>query len=212
MRLGNRLKIFIMQASFPPMEARSCQAPSANAKRDAADTGIRSWCMPKSWMKTARDGTPGELIATPLGVEGNPLIRYKTGDITFIVPGKCSCGRNSIRIGPILGRTAQAVKLKDGIIYPTAIATILESAEGVEDYLIILEKEEVSGDRISLHVITAPTNLSAISIRIRDEVHATLPLLISNVATIRHLRGKESRETKIIDNRKQGTASGVRAR
>jgi phenylacetate-CoA ligase len=41
------------------------------------------------------DGMPGELVATPLGVEGMPLVRYRTGDITFKVPGECACGRSS---------------------------------------------------------------------------------------------------------------------
>jgi phenylacetate-CoA ligase len=158
------------------------------------------------------DGTSGELVATPLGVEGNPLVRYKTGDITFKIPGKCSCGRNSIRIGPILGRTAQTVKLKDAVLYPTAIMSILDSVEGVEDYLIILEKEEAASERVSLHIVTPPANMASISGRIRAELHVTLPLLISNGATIRHLRGTGGKEMKIIDNRKQGAQPGVRPR
>jgi len=52
--------------------------------------------------KEVPDGEVGELVATPLGVEGVPLVRYKTGDITFKVPGACACGRNSTRVGPFL--------------------------------------------------------------------------------------------------------------
>ncbi len=158
------------------------------------------------------DGTIGELVATPLGVEGNPLVRYKTGDITFKIPGQCSCGRNSLRIGPIIGRTAQAVKMKDCVLYPTAIAGILDSVDGVDDYIIMLEKDDSSFDRISLQVITPPANMAAIAGRIREELHVTLPLLISNSATIRHVRAKSGRETKIIDNRKLGAAQSVRSR
>jgi phenylacetate-CoA ligase len=158
------------------------------------------------------DGVTGELVATPLGVEGNPLVRYRTGDITFKIPGQCSCGRNSMRIGPIIGRSAQTVKLKDVVLYPTAIAGILDSVDGVEDYLIMLERDESSHDRISLHVIMPPANMATVACRIRDELHVTIPLLISNFATIRHVRGKAGQETKIIDNRRQGAVQGARAR
>ena len=158
------------------------------------------------------DGTAGELIATPLGVEGNPLVRYKTGDITFKIPGKCPCGRNSMRIGPILGRLSQMVKMQGVILFPSAVATILDGIEGIEDYLIILENDESASERISLHIITPPANMEKISCRIRAELHVTIPLLISNAPTIRHLRGKEGSETKIIDIRKRGMSPGARSR
>jgi hypothetical protein len=54
--------------------------------------------------------------------------------------------------------------------------------------------------------------MARISSSIWAELHVNLPLLISNVATIRHLRGKGGREIKIIDHRKQGPAAGVRGR
>ncbi|MBN1128020.1 MAG: phenylacetate--CoA ligase family protein, partial [Chitinispirillaceae bacterium] len=71
------------------------------------------------------DGTPGELVATSLGIEGMPLVRYRTGDITFTVPGTCPCGRNSSRIGPILGRTTEMIRLKTGMVYPLTITNAL---------------------------------------------------------------------------------------
>jgi phenylacetate-CoA ligase len=158
------------------------------------------------------DGTVGELVATPLGVEGNPLVRYKTGDITFKIPGKCPCGRNSMRIGPIVGQLSQMVKMQGAFLYPSAVATILDGIDGIEDYLIILENDEAASDRISLHIITPPNNMEKISGRMRSELHVTLPLLISNAPTLRHLRGKTGRETKIIDIRKRGGQPGARSR
>jgi phenylacetate-CoA ligase len=158
------------------------------------------------------DGVVGELVATPLGVEGNPLVRYKTGDMTFKIPGQCPCGRNSMRIGPIVGQLSQMVKMQGAILYPSAVATILDGIDGIEDYLIILENDEAASDRISLHIITPPTNMEKISGRMRSELHVTLPLLISNAPTLRHLRGKGGRETKIIDIRKRGGQPGARSR
>jgi phenylacetate-CoA ligase len=158
-----------------------------------------------------KDGVAGELVATPLGVEGNPLIRYKTGDITFKIPGKCACGRNSIRIGPILGRAAHMIKMKDVVLYPPAITNILDSVEGIEDYLIVVENDNGIFDNVYIHIITPPANMEKISTRMWAELHVNLPLLICNIATIRHLRGKGGQETKIIDHRKQA-AVGARQR
>jgi phenylacetate-CoA ligase len=162
--------------------------------------------------KPVADGVVGELVATPLGVEGNPLARYKTGDVTFKISGRCACGRNSMRIGPILGRSAHAIRMKDAVMYPPAVTNILDSIEGIEDYVMILENDDGKNDHISIHIITPPSNMARISSSIWAELHVNLPLLISNVATIRHLRGKGGREIKIIDHRKQGPAAGVRGR
>lgn len=150
----------------------------------------------------APDGTVGELVATPLGVEGVPLVRYKTGDITFKVAGACDCGRNSLRIGPILGRKSHMIKVKGTTMYPLAITNILDDIEGIEDYLIILEDDESLSDRVSLHAVTPPANLEKIANRIRTELRVHIPVLISNIATIQHYRGKSHKKPRILDNRK----------
>ena len=54
--------------------------------------------------RTVPEGEIGELVITSLQMEGMPLIRYRTGDVSFVVPGACPCGRGGDRIGPILGR------------------------------------------------------------------------------------------------------------
>jgi len=158
----------------------------------------------------APDGAMGELVATPLGVEAAPLIRYKTGDITFKVAGPCPCGRNSLRIGPIMGRKSQMIKVKGTTVYPLAITTILDDIDGVEDYLIIVENDESLSDNIALHVATPPSNVEKISNRIRTEVRVHVPVLISNCATISHFRGKSAKKTRILDNRKYGAAARAR--
>jgi phenylacetate-CoA ligase len=158
------------------------------------------------------DGAAGELVATPLGVEGNPLVRYKTGDITFKISGQCACGRNSMRIGPVIGRVAHAIRMKDTVMYPPAVTNVLDGIEGIEDYLIILENDDGKNDHISIHLITPPSNMAKISSMVWAELRVNLPLLISNIPTIKHLRGRGGREIKIIDHRKHGAAAGVRGR
>lgn len=73
------------------------------------------------------DGEIGEVVVTPLGVQGMPLIRFKTGDMSFIINEQCPCGRSTKRIGPVLGRKAQLLKYKGTNVFPNAIASIVEA-------------------------------------------------------------------------------------
>lgn len=57
-------------------------------------------------------GEYGEVVATPLGVTGMPLIRFRTGDIAALHTAPCSCGRNTPRLGPVVGRKSQMLKYR----------------------------------------------------------------------------------------------------
>jgi phenylacetate-CoA ligase len=152
------------------------------------------------------DGQVGELVATPLGVEAVPLVRYKTGDITFKVPGVCACGRNSLRVGPILSRKSHMIKIKGTSVYPLAITNVLDSLDGIEDYIIIIDDEDGGSDRVTIHVATMPSNLEKISSHLRAQARVQLPVLVSNVATIHHHRGGQStKKTRVVDKRKKKT-------
>ena len=72
------------------------------------------------------DGETGEVVVTPLGITGMPLVRFKTGDISFIIDEKCSCGRNTVRIGPILGRKGQMLKFRGTTVFPNTILSAIE--------------------------------------------------------------------------------------
>jgi phenylacetate-CoA ligase len=73
------------------------------------------------------DGEIGEVVVTPLGVQGMPLVRFKTGDMSYIINQKCSCGRTTKRIGPVIGRKAQLLKYKGTNVFPNAIVSIVEA-------------------------------------------------------------------------------------
>ncbi len=82
------------------------------------------------------DGATGELVITTLQVQGMPLIRYKTGDVTFKLTKKCACGRTSLRIGPIIGRKHQRLKVKGVTLYPKAIENALLQIKDIVNYQI----------------------------------------------------------------------------
>jgi len=95
------------------------------------------------------DGEVGELVLTTLQAQGMPLLRYRTGDITFKIAEKCKCGRNSIRVGPILGRKSQMIKFKGTKLYPKAIENAIAVISGVRNYVI----EVFTGDDFSDKII-----------------------------------------------------------
>jgi phenylacetate-CoA ligase len=91
------------------------------------------------------EGETGEVVATPLGVEGMPLLRFRTGDLAFHVPGACACGRASGRISPVLGRKNQMLKVKGTTLFPGSILAALGSIEGVSGGLVEARRDPQDG-------------------------------------------------------------------
>ncbi len=93
--------------------------------------------------KTLPDGELGELVITTLKKEGAPLIRYRTHDLTRILPGPCKCGCPYPRIDRILGRTDEMVKVKGVNIFPGQIDDLLKEIEGVSsEYQVFIDHVE----------------------------------------------------------------------
>ena len=97
-------------------------------------------------------GETGELVVTTLMTEGMPLIRYRTGDVAFIVPGQCPCGRGGSRIGPILGRKAHRLKVKGTTIYPKTIEDALVGVEDIRNFIIEARDGEDGTDRLLVRI------------------------------------------------------------
>jgi len=98
-------------------------------------------------------GNLGELVITTLGVEGFPLLRYKTGDITRLHSETCDCGHPSMRIGPIEGRKNQMIKVKGTSCYPPALIEILNGISEIENFQIQVYHNDLENDgvRILIH-------------------------------------------------------------
>lgn len=94
------------------------------------------------------DGEIGEVVVTPLGVQGTPLIRFKTGDMSFIINQKCPCGRTTKRIGPVVGRKAQLLKYKGTNVFPNAIASIVEANSDFFGCYVEAYSAEFGEDRV----------------------------------------------------------------
>lgn len=98
-----------------------------------------------------KTGEVGELAITTLGVEGMPLIRYKTGDMMKIFDEECFCGRTTQRIGPVIGRKQQMIKLKGTTLYPPGIFEILNQIESVKDYAVEVFTSELGVDGLKVY-------------------------------------------------------------
>lgn len=92
----------------------------------------------------------GEVVITTLGVEGMPLIRYKTGDLCNVHYDACSCGRTTKRLGPVMGRKQQMIKFKGTTIFPPAIFDVLDMMEEISLYQVEISKCEFGNDIISI--------------------------------------------------------------
>jgi phenylacetate-CoA ligase len=97
--------------------------------------------------------TAGELTITTLGVEGMPLLRYRTGDICMYFDEPCACGRSSWRLSPILGRKKQMIKFKGTTLYPPALFDLLNEREEIIDYVVEVYPNEVGLDEVLLHIV-----------------------------------------------------------
>lgn len=96
------------------------------------------------------DGELGEVVVTTLGVEGMPLLRYRTGDLCHVHYQKCSCGRTTPRLGPIIGRKQQMIKYKGTTIFPPAIFDVLDMVAEVKMYQVVVKQDEFGNDLIDI--------------------------------------------------------------
>mgnify|MGYP006185234629 FL=1 len=104
--------------------------------------------------KPVNQGEVGELVITTLGIEAMPLLRFKTGDIVQLHTDACPCGRNSLRLGPVVGRKQHMIKYKGTTLYPPAMHDLLSSFEEIENHVIEIFTNDLGTDEILIKVVT----------------------------------------------------------
>jgi len=119
------------------------------------------------------DGKSGELTITTLGVEGMPLIRFKTGDIVQAHSEPCRCGRTTIRLGPVVGRKQQMIKYKGTTLYPPAMNDLLNEFNEISAHLIEIATNELGTDEIVIN-IAASNPTEEFLTRVKDHFRAKL--------------------------------------
>ena len=118
-------------------------------------------------------GTPGEVTITTLGVEGMPLLRYKTGDMCMYFDEPCTCGRTSLRLSSIMGRKKQMIKFKGTTLYPPALFDLLNERDEILDFVIEVSSNDIGLDQVLIYIV--PSELSEeVDHRIRAYLQARL--------------------------------------
>jgi phenylacetate-CoA ligase len=156
------------------------------------------------------EGEEGELVMTTLLREGMPIIRYRTKDLTRMIPGPCPCGRTHRRIERIKGRTDDMMILKGVNIFPIQIEKRLMEIPGVgNNFLIILEREGYN-DQMTVKVEIRREffggelhQLESLRQRIVEELRSDI-LITPRVDLVEpdSLPKSEGKAVRVVDNRK----------
>lgn len=153
----------------------------------------------------APDGTIGEVVVTPLAVEGMPLIRFRTGDLSCMTREPCACGRNALRLGPIVARRKQMIKLKGTTLYPQAITLALETVPQVVEHYIEVTAADALSDAVTVHVCLSDASLAAAAISDRLQAHLRVKptVVIESEARIREqvFSPRSRKPVRFIDRR-----------
>ncbi|WP_298594304.1 phenylacetate--CoA ligase [uncultured Mitsuokella sp.] len=149
------------------------------------------------------DGAWGEIVITTLRKEGAPLIRFRTHDLSRIIPGKCGCGREYPRIDTIEGRTDDMVKIKGVNLFPSQIEEILQTFPEVSSEYQIHISHLDGKDTMRLYVETnGRVDFLALARRIAERVKSRIgftPLV--KVVEIGVLPRSEKKTRRIVDTR-----------
>ena len=164
---------------------------------------------PKTLLPVA-EGVEGELVLTSLQKEGMPLIRYRTKDLTRMIPGQCACGRTHRRIERFKGRTDDMLILKGVNIFPMQIEKKLMDIAGVgTNFLIILNRQGYNDDmtvkvEVNKQYFSGDLRqLEALRKKIVEELKGEL-LITPKVELVEpdSIPKGEGKAVRVIDNRK----------
>jgi phenylacetate-CoA ligase len=107
-------------------------------------------------LRPAPEGDIGEMVVTTLSKEAVPLIRYRTRDLTRLIPGKCPCGSILPRHDRLLGRSDDMIIFRAVNIYPGQVDHVLSGIEGIgSEYQIIVDRKEDGRDYMKIKVEAA---------------------------------------------------------
>ncbi len=149
------------------------------------------------------DGEVGEITLTTLVKEGAPLIRFRTHDLSSIIPGQCSCGSHFPRITPIQGRSDDMVKVKGCLIFPSAIENVIKMVPGTSSEYRA-EVDHIDGrDQLTLFVEVeggVDRSEAAVTLAYRFKENLKITPLVK-VVGLGDLPRSEKKTRRIVDKR-----------
>jgi phenylacetate-CoA ligase len=155
-------------------------------------------------------GEKGELVFTNINKEGLALIRYRTRDISRLLPEHCSCGRTHARMERVTGRTDDMLIIRGVNVFPSQVEMVLMQVPGLSPhYQLVVERVE-SLDILEVQVEMSPEifsdeikQLEELEKRIRDEVQSYLGVSVRvRLMEPRSIQRSEGKAVRVIDKRK----------
>jgi phenylacetate-CoA ligase len=136
--------------------------------------------------ETLEEGEKGELVVTTLGKEVLPLIRYRTGDITFLDSERCECGRTHPRIMRIHGRTDDMLVIRGINVFPSQIESVLLTIPEIsENYqLLVYREHELDKMTIKVEGVKELYNDKKFADQIRNKVRNELRNILNLSVTV----------------------------
>ncbi|MBR0511037.1 MAG: phenylacetate--CoA ligase [Ruminococcus sp.] len=149
------------------------------------------------------DGEMGEIVITTLVKEGAPLIRYRTHDLSRIIPGKCKCGRCYPRIDTIMGRTDDMMKIKGVNVFPSQIEEVLANFSEINSEYQIRISHLDGKDTMRIYVeSTGDVDFESLSKRIAEKVKSRIGFTpIVKVVEVGVLPRSMKKTARVIDER-----------
>lgn len=156
-------------------------------------------------------GTPGELVFTTITKKGMPMLRYRTHDICTLHPEKCKCGRTTVRMGRITGRTDDMIIVRGVNVFPSQIETVLVRTPGASpQYQLIVDRVNNSDTlevkvEMSEEVFTATDSLGEMQRLqkcIQDEIKSVVGIMTKvTLVPPKTLPRSEGKAKRVFDNR-----------
>ena len=149
------------------------------------------------------DGEMGEIVITTLVKEGAPLIRYRTHDLSRIIPGKCKCGRCYPRLDTIMGRTDDMMKIKGVNVFPSQIEEVLANFSEINSEYQIRISHLDGKDTMRIYVeSTGDVDFESLSKRIAEKVKSRIGFTpIVKVVEVGVLTRSMKKTARVIDER-----------
>lgn len=149
------------------------------------------------------EGEMGEIVITTLVKEGAPLIRYRTHDLSRIIPGKCKCGRCYPRLDTIMGRTDDMMKIKGVNVFPSQIEEVLANFSEINSEYQIRISHLDGKDTMRIYVeSTGDVDFDSLSKRIAEKVKSRIGFTpIVKVVEVGVLPRSMKKTARVIDER-----------
>lgn len=160
------------------------------------------------------DGERGEVVFTTLTKEGIPVIRYRTRDISRLVPGQCACGRTFRRMERVTGRTDDMLIIRGVNVFPSQIEQVLAGIPGVAPHYQVVLSKRGSMDHVEVHVEVGPDvpfdeikTLERLRGRVAAEIASALAVSIAvKLVEPKSIQRSEGKARRVLDTRGEGGA------